>query len=121
MVDPIIMTMSMMYRNSYGQAVRTLRATLNGHSKKPYSMFCRSDGDVNVSFALRKVINSTHVIAKSMVTPCLCLVKGNLVGTFWISCSGPCNKLQNSVPYNYGGVLLLFLSEYGESDVMLSF
>lgn len=85
-IDPIIMTLTI-HRNSYGQAVRTLRAALNGHSKKPYSMFCRSDGDANVSFALRKVITWSSICGYVCGSTLSLSGKGfpvlyNLVGTF---------------------------------------
>lgn len=46
---------------NYGQSVRTLRAALNIDSKKQYNTFLRSEGDYNVSFALREVCFSSLV------------------------------------------------------------
>lgn len=54
----MLVCLSCWYRGGYGQAVRTLRSALNINSKKEFSMFCRSEGDFNVNFALREVTSA---------------------------------------------------------------
>ena len=51
--------------------MRTLRAALNMHSKKPQSLFVRSEGDFNVSFALREVRSMSRLLLFRTTSICV--------------------------------------------------